>query len=305
MVRQALPRQRLAGAEHLSNGYRNVNLKLRFESSSELFVLRIYEHDPSLCRKEVDLLGLVAGSVPVPDLIFSAPDGFEELPPYVLMKFIAGLSFRELWRGGDIQAIAQASFSAGQTLAAISRFRFSKPGWIQPGPNVGSPLIEGPDPIPRFIDLCLASENLSSRMPPELMDQVRELVWTSRKALAASAEETRLVHGDFNKRNLLVRQEAGQWKVAAVLDWEFAVSGSPLIDTGNFLRYETQHLPTAEPHFSAGFVNGGGVLPGGWKRLAKLIDLAAVCEILTHHGLPVGLEEELLEIVRDTAADEW
>src|SRR6185437_6695629 len=42
----------------------------------------------------------------------------------------------------------------------------------------------------------------------------------------------------------------GTWTVAAVLDWEFAVSGSPLLDIGHFLRYECASRPLAEPHFS-------------------------------------------------------
>jgi aminoglycoside phosphotransferase (APT) family kinase protein len=35
--------------------------------------------------------------------------------------------------------------------------------------------------------------------------------------------EVFLVHGDFGKRNLLVRNILGRWRVVAVLDWEFAV----------------------------------------------------------------------------------
>ncbi len=302
MIRQAFPRHRLAEAQPLDNGLRNTNLKLRFESLCDPVVLRIYEHDTSLCQKEFDLLPFVASSVPVPEVIHAAPQGLEELPPFALMKFVEGISFRELRRGGDTGAIAQASFSAGETLAAIGRIRFPKPGWIRPGPDIGVPLLEGLDPIPRFIDLCLASDNLKSRLPADLRDRIHELVWAAKHALAALGAQTHLVHGDFNKRNLLVRREVGEWKVVAVLDWEFAVSGSPLMDLGNFLRYETADHPCVEPHFSSGYLHGGGLLPPDWGRLARLIDLTAVCPILASESPPDSVSEELLGIVRATAS---
>ncbi len=81
--------------------------------------------------------------------------------------------------------------------------------------------------MPRFIDSCLATANLQSRVAPVLRDQTHTLLWTWARELARLDEEPRLVHGDLGKRNLIVRNSGGKWVVAAVLDWEFAVSGSP------------------------------------------------------------------------------
>ena len=216
------------------------------------------------------------------------------------MRFVEGITFRELLRGGEEKAIAQAAFSAGETLAAIGRKVFPKPGWLAPGPTVKRALLEGADPMPRFVDLCLASETLRRRMPPDLRDRIHHLVWSRAAPLAVLSEEKCLVHGDFNKRNLLVRPHSGRWIVAAVLDWEFAVSGSPLGDIGNFLRYEIASRPMAEPHFSIGYVRAGGTLPQDWRYLAKLVDLAAVCDGLTSDQLPPAIAEELIEIARAT-----
>ena len=46
------------------------------------------------------------------------------------------------------------------------------------------------------------------------------------------------MHADYNGKNLLMQSTHEGWQVAAVLDWEFAFAGSPLFDTGNFLRHE-------------------------------------------------------------------
>jgi fructokinase len=160
--------------------------------------------------------------------------------------------------------------------------------------------MEGRDPYPRFVDCCLESANLQQRLPLDLRNRTSKLAWSFASQLAALENETHLVHGDFNKRNLLVHPIAGRWAVAAVLDWEFAVSSSPLADFGNFLRYEFSARPLAEPHFSSGFLNAGGALPENWRRLARLVDLIALCESLTRDELPNDISAELVELVRAT-----
>ena len=296
----ALPHCRVAGVELLGDGLRNANFKVHLDSTPEMLVLRIYEHDASLCRKELDLMRLVSGSVPAPEVIRAEPGGWEDLPPFVLMRYVGGISFRDLARSGDTEAIAQAAYSAGEALAAIGRNRFPKPGWLAPGPAVTTPLLEGPDPTPRFVDLCLASTDLERRMPADLRDCTHALVWRWAPQLAPLEAETRLVHGDFNQRNVLVRAVAGKWSVAAVLDWEFAVSGCPLCDVGSFLRYERVSRPTSEPHFSNGYLHAGGTLPRDWRRLARVIALTALCEILTHDQISDAVVTELVELVRAT-----
>jgi len=300
IIHAAFPRSQATGIQPLTAGLRNANFKLTLDSPHEFIVLRIYEHDPSLCQKEADLLRLARASVPVPEVIHAEPRGLEDLPPFALLRYVEGISFRELTQERDADAIAQAAYSAGETLAAIGRIAFPKPGWLGPGPAVTAPLLEGPDPMPRFVDLCLASERLKRRTPADLRDRTHALVWSRATQLASLADETRLVHGDFNQRNLVVQRASGRWSVAAVLDWEFAISGSPLCDLGNFLRYERTSSPLLEPHFSGGYRDAGGALPPHWRRLARLADLTALCESLTHHQLPDAIVPELVELVRAT-----
>jgi fructokinase len=239
----------------------------------------------------------------VPEILHAEPLGFEDIPPFVLTRYVDGVSFLDLKRAGDREAIAQAAFSAGETLARIGGFKFPKPGWLAPGPTVTAPLLEGADPMPRFVDLCMASPNFEPRAPAELRDRIHALLWSWAGPCGHLMEETRLVHGDFNRRNLLVRSVEGRWSVVVVLDWEFAISGSPLADCGNFLRYERMFSPSAEHDFSSGFLTGGGALPSDWRRLARLVDLTAVCESLTHDPLTETLVEELIGILRGAVED--
>ncbi len=302
MVRRAFPRGRIVHIQPLAGGLRNANFRLTLDSTAGPIVLRVYEHDASLCQKEADLLRLVGGSVPVPEVILVEPAG-EGHRPFMLRRYVEGPTFRELVGSTRSEEVAQAARSAGETLAAIGLITFANPGWLAPGPTVTDPLLQGADPMPRFVDECLASRVLQRRVPAELLEKTRAAMWSHATALRRAADETSLVHGDIGRRNLIVRQLAGRWVVAAVLDWEFAVSGSPLADVGHFLRCERSGHPAAEPHFRAGYLEGGGRLPPEWRRLAKLVDLVALCEMLTHDGIPDAAGAELVELIRATVDD--
>jgi aminoglycoside phosphotransferase (APT) family kinase protein len=300
LVQAAVPRARVRSIRPLTDGLRNANFCLQLDHAPSPLVLRMYEHDASLCQKEIDLMRLVGRAVRVPEIVYARPHASEDAAPFILTRYIEGVTFRELARSGDGDATAQAAYSAGATLAALSQFTFDKPGWLGPGLCVLAPLLEGANPIPRFIDLCLASENLQRRMPADLRERAAALVWSAAPELATLDREARLVHGDFGKRNLLVRNDGARCSIAGVLDWEFAVSGSPLADLGHFLRYERSSRPLAEPHFSNGFLHGGGQLPQEWRQLARVVDLTGLCESLTHDYLPDDVTRELVELIRAT-----
>jgi aminoglycoside phosphotransferase (APT) family kinase protein len=300
MIHAAFPGQRVMDALPLIDGLRNANFKVQLDSAAEPIVLRIYEHDASICQKEVDLIRFVGHSVPVAEVIHAEPHGTEDFPPFALFRWIDGINLRELKRQSDVDAIAEAAYSAGQILAFIGRITFPKPGWLGPGPTPTAPLLEGEDAVPRFVDLCLAAGNLQQRMKADLRDRTHALTWHWAARLAHFENDRSLVHNDFGNRNLMAKNAAGKWMVAAVLDWEFAVSGSPLADLGHFLRYERAERPLLEPHFSTGYSQNGGALPQDWRQLARLLDLVALCESLTRDKLPPDVEAELLELVRAT-----
>lgn len=300
VIQAAFPGRRVMKVEPLTDGWRNANFKLHLDRMSEPVVLRIYEHDASLCQKEIDLIRLMNGSVPVPEVLYAEPRGTEDISPFAIMRYVDGISLWELKKSQDARAIAQAAHAAGETLAAIGRTTFSQPGWITSGPTVTGPLRDGPDPVPQFVDSCLASANLQRRVPADLRDRTSAFVWSRRSQLSEVDNDKCLVHGDFGKRNLLMRMVGGKWTVAAVLDWEFATSGCALADVGHFLRHERAARPMFEPHFSQGYLHAGSTLPQGWHQLARVIDLAALCESLTHDQLPDAVITELVELVRAT-----
>ena len=297
----AFPRSKIASTEVLSGGLINTNIKIEFSSHQPPVVLRIYRADAATCLKEVAVLQLIRLTVPVPAVIHADPNGIDGSGPFSILEFVNGLTFQQLKRTKDLEAIQQAAASIGETLARIGKFQFPKPGRLEMDRDlsVGARYKEGPDEIPQLVDSFLESRRLQQRIDVSLQQQLHNFIWSWADRLQAFDNDSHLVHCDFGNRNILVDRVEGCWQVTAVLDWEFALSGSPLIDVGHFLRYETEDMPLREPYFSRAFVESGGFLPDDWRRISLVLDLTGLVECLTH-DLPDDVAAEIIQLIHST-----
>ncbi|HEX6650469.1 MAG TPA: aminoglycoside phosphotransferase family protein [Pyrinomonadaceae bacterium] len=302
----AFPNLKIATAQLLSGGLLNTNIKIDFRTDAQPVVLRLHRGDAAVCLKESAVLRLVRSTVPVPEVIFVEPNGIDGCGPFSILEFVKGQSFQWLKRTNDLEAIHQAAASVGQTLASIGKHQFQKSGRLQvEGENeltVGEAYIKGPDPIPRLLDQFLESACLQRRLDGPLQQKLHDFIWSWAAQLRTLDHQCHLVHGDFGNRNILVDRVSGRWQVVAVLDWEFALSESPLLDVGHFLRYEKRDTPLREPYFSRAFVEYGGSLPDNWRRISQVVDLTALVECMTHEQLPDEVAVEILELIKSTVA---
>jgi len=98
----------------------------------------------------------------------------------------------------------------------------------------------------------------------QLPGMERLLRWLSDR-LPVSARPT-LVHNDFKLDNIMLdAQKPG--RIAAVLDWEMATVGDPLVDLGCTLCYWTQ---AGDPEMRGGGLSGITAAPG-WYTRAELV----------------------------------
>ena len=305
LLATVFPKRSVKDLQVLSGGLVNTNIRVDFEANFKPVVIRLYRNGAEVCRKELALHDLLSRTIRVPRALHAEPEGFENLPAFLINEYVNALTFQELKRTNNLKAIQQASYSVGATLAAIGRFKFDKPGRLEVE-GVAAPLAvgprftEGPDQLAGIMDTFLLSANCERRAGPKLVQRLHDYAWSWSSRIPDLDEAPCLVHNDFGERNILVRQENCTWVVAAVLDWEFAFSGSCLLDIGHFLRYERRSAALREPHFSQGFVDHGGQLPNNWREVARIVDLGGLVECLTHDELPIDVEIELLELINAT-----
>ena len=303
LVAKAFPQACILECSQLTGGLVNSNFKLRLDSPKLTLVLRIYQRDPAACAREIGLLQLLRGTVPVPDVFYAEPLGTATDRPFALLSYIDGITFQQLKRSGDIAGIQKSAYDVGKILATIGRYKFADVGTLETGFAVTETFIKGADPVPRFLDRCLTSNILQKRVTVPIQDRLHDLIWSWAPRFEGIEQEQSLVHCDFGSRNILVNarlEKPNDWEVVGIIDWEFAFFGSPLFDIGHFLRYERDNQPLREPYFSRGFIDGGGTLPDDWRQLARMIDLTALVDLLTRPDLPTEIVAEVLELLQAT-----
>ncbi|WP_396911570.1 phosphotransferase family protein [Mycolicibacterium sp.] len=92
----------------------------------------------------------------------------------------------------------------------------------------------------RQVDRWLSQwQHAQALHPPELNRRFLSLAAAIRGS-AQLRERPTLVHGDYRFDNVILRRVAGSIEVAAVIDWEMATYGDPLVDLGYTLASWTE-----------------------------------------------------------------
>jgi aminoglycoside phosphotransferase (APT) family kinase protein len=273
----ALPGERIAHTRPLDGGYRNDNL-LVITEAGERFVLRRYRHH-NACAVEAALAARVPAAVPVPEVVAADPDGVSAGEPVLLSRFAAGAMVSRVLAGAAPERARLVGRTVGRVLGSVGTVSFPGPGFFTGADLSPVPMENGG--LEAFVADCLARRHPGHRLSGSEVAGVRRLAARAAAHLEALPPECRLVHADFNPKNLLAQQGPDGWAVTAVLDWEFAFSGSPLFDVGNMLRFGDDYPAGYADGFLAGFQEAGGWLPDNWRPVSRALDLYAIAEFLT------------------------
>ena len=218
---------RVLEAVPLSGGLRNTNYRLRLSSRPEPVVLRLFSADPSACPREAALERLVAGRVPVPEVLHSEPAAD---PPWNIVSWVAADRFDHVLRTADDEQVRALSRDAGRVLARIHAFTFPAAGFLGPDLSVGAFDGYSGDWSEMLTDWLLHGRS-GARLGPRLTERLLRFIADNAPRMKALGTQAHLLHSDYKPWNLLVRGS----DIAAVLDWEFAFSGWPLNDVGIYL----------------------------------------------------------------------
>lgn len=275
LVRSHLGGSEIESVSVLTGGFVNSNYHLVLRDHRSL-VLRITARSGDL-KKELRVLKHVQGAVRVPAVV---AEDFSGAHPFALLEFIEGALLSGSLGSLDAVDLTRVAFEAGISLQAIHSFDLGKAGFFDENfvfdpafENFGGGLYE-------YICSSLASGRVRERLGENLAAQALECVGGKRDQYWSIPSSTRLIHTDYNLKNILIRKVGSVWKVAGVLDWEFAMAGSPLVDIGNFLRFEDELPPGFSEAFIKGYLSNSISLPGNWREVARLFDLAAMVNFL-------------------------
>lgn len=300
MLEPVFPGRQIETVELLMAGLCNTNYKFTVAGLKELFVLRIYIRDHSAAERDQHILTQIKDTVPVPTLLYVDTTCKRYDYAYAVMSWVEGVLLSTILQSGDNIAIEECAHTAGLTLARIGTHHFAQAGFFAPDLTIAEPIENFGNACIAVIQTSLSTGYTGHYLGPARAKRLAQFVSERSDYFQTINGLSALVHSDFKSFNILVQPLEGHWNITAVLDWEFACAGPPIFDIGNMLRYEHQLTPTFESEFINGYRENGGHLPPAWKRVAKLVDLTSLCQLLDTPDARAGLQTEIIGLIDHT-----
>lgn len=261
-----------------------VNSLYRVTSTDgESLCVRICAAGSAAWRREQQILALAAATLPVPDVLLGDSNDPRIGHPYFVYRWIDGETVNECRRHTP-EALLSLARPLGCLLGAVGSLAPSSDRAVLSRRSVNTQLA--------LAERRLQGELARQRLGGALSDALRRRLDAGRRRLEALDGEAWLVHGDFGGRNILVRFDEGSWRVAGLLDWEEACTGSRLWDVGSLFRYASRYSATFSNCFSAGYREACDELPEDWYPAARLLDALRLVDTLNgERELPVVFSE--------------
>lgn len=283
LIQSSFPGKRVDRFQLVEGGFANTSYKLELSGGGLPLFLRIYTKSAQggTAGKERALAELLAGKVPISRFL-----DFHESNPvtghaYALQEWIDGVTLARTLPNAADGDLAEIGLHLGEVLARISSFTFQTSGLLDGELRVAQPIPMGSEGFLAFNHQTILEGNASALLGEELTAELWAFLDANAAVLDSVEVQNCLVHGDFDSLNILVRKENGGWRIAGIVDWEFAFSGSAVFDLGHILRPPLGDRAAFEESLIRGYTKSDGKLPECWKRAGKLADLSAWIDFLS------------------------
>ena len=287
MIELAYPNKKLISHQIISGGCANLNIKIQLKEDKQPLILRIYLRDKTCSYREQKLSMLLKQTVPVPLTFYI---GEYQGYCFAITEFMPGITLRNLLLGNESYNIDAIMYEVGEILAKIAAHEFPKAGFFDQDLNIISE--HSQDGYLNFAKECLKNTIVIAQLSSEIIARINFYL---DKYKFPGESEKNLVHADFDPANILVDKIDGNWKVTAILDWEFSFSGSVLCDVANMLRYK-HHMPAEfEKSFLKGLKTGGIILPENWFITVHMLNLLSLLDCLVRSD-PKNRPNQLADI---------
>lgn len=233
-------------------------------------VVRVYPpgaREVGAPETDAAVMRLVRGLVPVPEVLeVRRGDAAADVPGLLITGWCEGHRGDEALAAFDDAQRERMGAEMGRLAATLAGMPTLHSGTFTADLHV----------TPWALDLARWIEDHRPRMAGWSDDELESLVRVGERAQAMLDEvgRTSVVHSDLNPKNVLVDDRGN---VVALLDWEFAHSGSPFTDLGNVLRFDR------DPGYVAAALESYAAQRGG--EPAEILDLARAADLPALVGL--------------------
>lgn len=300
LLQPTFPGARILHAQHATGGLANTNIRVVMHDHQSPVLVRVWTRDGNQAEKEFRINSAIHQTVPTPDCYhFSVQNPVNGLP-YAIMQWFDAPRLELVFKKLSPTELLQLASSLGQVMQSIHEFKFPLTGMLDNKLKVVEPIEIGAAGMMAFARECLIEKNGKNYLSEDFTDKIFGFVQEFGPLLDQWKSEPCLTHSDFGGSNILVHDIGKGWQVAAVLDWEFAFSGTPLFDFGNLLRPPLGRMPDFCDAVGASYKENGGELPTDWQRLIRLIDLSAWFDFLARPNVTTEIVADAKSVIADT-----
>lgn len=304
LIRPAFPSQEIRDHAVIATGLANTNVRFRVRGDETEYVLRLHTRDPLAAGRERAIMDYLAAHprsfIPVAPLLYSNREPGPGNYPYSIWGFVEGTLLENLFRTLPAPELVNIASVCGRVLAALTAHPFPTCGEFDSKLEIVQEYGVPSHFIPELTYEALFKGRAGERLGVELRDELWRAVerWSPR--LGAIDGRYTLVHADYKRSNILMRRSGATWSVSAVLDWEFACAGPPLIDVAIFLR-AGERLPGGfREAFLSAYRDAGGELPSDWLPLSRLVDVVSQLTFLDDARNRPRVFAETIDVLKET-----
>ncbi|OOM72491.1 homoserine kinase [Clostridium puniceum] len=257
----------------INEGCRTTNYIIETNEQQKKYILKIFFSTEQNYKKEIKLLKRLRedGTIPVPKIYKICNDRVIENREYAIYEYMEGITIGQaISKGYELKE--EFVREVAKYLAKIHSYKFSKAGFLDEDLNLKEEL----PPLALWYQKFMGI-NAQKRFGKDIVDKVNRIVKDNEKILFDLDKDIRLVHGDFQGTNILIKDN----KLSGILDWEFAMAGHPLADIGQFFRYEEYFNKNLIQVFEDEYnKNSYCKLMDSWYKISKLRDLTNLIQLI-------------------------
>ena len=237
------------------------------------YILKIFFSTEQDYKKEIKLLTKLKENeiIPIPKIYKISNDEIIQNKEYAIYEYIEGKTIGQAISEGYV---LEENFvrEVAKSLAQIHSYKFDKTGFLDENLNIREEL----PPLISWYENFMG-DRAKKRLGKNIIEKINSIVNENEKILIELDEDIRLVHGDFQGTNILIKDN----RLSGILDWEFAMAGHPLADIGQFFRYEEYFNKNLIRIFEDEYnKNSSYKLIDNWYKISKLRDLVNLIQLI-------------------------
>lgn len=257
----------------VNEGCRTTNYIVQTNQARKKYVLKIFFSTEQNYKKEIKLLTKLKENetIPVNKVYKISSDEIIQNKEYAIYEYIEGKTIGQAISEGYVLEETLVR-DVAKYLAKIHSYKFNKTGFLDENLNIREEL----PPLISWYENFMG-DRAQKRLGKNIIEKINSIVKENKKILIQLDEDIRLVHGDFQGTNILVKDN----RLSGILDWEFAMAGHPLADIGQFFRYEEYFNKNLIQEFESEYnKNSSYKLIDDWYKVSKLRDLVNLIQLI-------------------------